>query len=126
MFESTNLSRIVKFTLLTSAQMAMAESWLELKAKVFKVFADPTRLRILEILRNGDANVSTIVERLGMKQSTVSQHLRLLKECGVVNTRRVGREIYYSLISNKVVEILDKGDELLSETVETLASCVCP
>lgn len=104
----------------------MAESWLELKAKVFKVFADPTRLRILEILRGGDANVSTIVERLGMKQSTVSQHLRLLKECGVVNTRRVGREIYYSLISSKVVEILDKGDELVSETVETLASCVCP
>jgi ArsR family transcriptional regulator len=106
--------------------MQTNETWLELKAKTFKVFADPTRLRILEVLREGEFNVSAIMEKLGLKQSTVSQHLRMLKECGVVATRKEGREIYYSLKSDKVITILDEGDELLTQTIEELTSCVCP
>ncbi len=102
------------------------DTWLELKAKTFKVFADPTRLRILELLREGEFNVSTIMEKLGLKQSTVSQHLRMLKECGVVTSRKEGREIYYRLKSEKVIKILDEGDELLASTIEELTSCVCP
>ncbi len=102
------------------------QRWLELKAKTFKVFADPTRLRILELLREGESNVSAMMERLNLKQSTVSQHLRMLKECGIVAARRDGREVYYRLKSDKVLEILDTGDELLSQTIEELTSCVCP
>ena len=101
------------------------QRWLELKAKTFKVFADPTRLRILELLREGESNVSAMMERLNLKQSTVSQHLRMLKECGIVAARRDGREVYYRLKSDKVLEILDTGDELLSQTIEELTSCVC-
>ncbi len=102
------------------------ETWLELKAKTFKVFADPTRLKILETLREGERNVSSIMEKLGLKQSTVSQHLRMLKDCGVVASRKEGREIYYRLKTDKVTKILDEGDELLTLTLEDLTSCVCP
>jgi len=101
-------------------------TYLELKAKTFKVFADPTRLRILEVLRSGEKNVSAIMERLNLRQSTVSQQLRMLKECGVVSSRREGREVYYRLKNEQVTEILDEIDELLTITVEDLASCVCP
>ncbi len=102
------------------------DTWLELKAKTFKVFADPTRLRILEALREGEKNVSSIIEKLELKQSTVSQHLRMLKECGVVSSRKNGREIHYRLRTDKVTKILDDGDELLTLTIEDLTSCVCP
>jgi ArsR family transcriptional regulator len=114
------------FVFINLLVMQPNETWLELKAKTFKVFADPTRLRILEVLREGEFNVSAIMEKLGLKQSTVSQHLRMLKECGVVTTRKEGREIYYSLKSDKVIKILDEGDELLAHTIEELTSCVCP
>jgi ArsR family transcriptional regulator len=97
----------------------------ELKAKVFKVFSDPTRLRILEHLKNGEANVSQLCEGLDLKQSTVSQHLRMLKECGAVMARKEGREIFYSIRDPKFVEMLDLGDEVLVLTVEDMMSCVC-
>lgn len=98
---------------------------LELKAKLFKVFSDPTRLRILEYLKNGEANVSQLCEGLNLKQSTVSQHLRMLKDCGAVTARKEGREIFYSIRDSKVVEMLELGEELLLLTVEDMMSCVC-
>jgi ArsR family transcriptional regulator len=98
---------------------------LELKAKVFQVFSDPNRLRILGLLREKGYNVSEIMERLNLKQSTVSQHLRLLRDCGVVTTRKEGREIIYSIRDEKVVEMLDLGEKLLVLTIEDLMLCVC-
>jgi len=98
---------------------------LELKAKVFKVFSDPTRLKILEVLREKERNVTEIMDILSMKQSTVSQHLRMLKECGVVNSRRNGREVIYSISDEIINEILDMGERLLVITVENMMTCVC-
>ncbi len=98
---------------------------LELKAKVFKVFSDPTRLKILEVLREKERNVTEIMEILDMKQSTVSQHLRMLKECGVVDSRRNGREVIYSIPDEMINEILDMGERLLVLTVENMMTCVC-
>jgi ArsR family transcriptional regulator len=97
----------------------------ELKAKVFKVFSDPTRLRILEHLKNGEANVTHLCDVLSLKQSTVSQHLRMLKECGAVTARKDGREIFYSIRDPKFVKMLDLGDEVLVLTIEDMMSCIC-
>lgn len=98
---------------------------LELKAKVFKVFSDPTRLRILELLRKKERNVSEIMKLLDLKQSTVSQHLRMLKDCGVVTGRKESREVIYSIKDKKVKEVLDAGEKLLVLTVEDMMECVC-
>jgi DNA-binding transcriptional ArsR family regulator len=98
---------------------------LELKAKVFKVFSDPNRIRILELLREKECNVSEMIEHLNLKQSTVSQHLRLLKDCGVVNTKKEGREITYSIRDKKVEDMLDLGEKLLVLTIEDLMVCIC-
>lgn len=97
----------------------------EFKAKLFKVFSDPTRLRILEHLKDGEANVTQICESLNLKQSTVSQHLRMLKECGAVVARKDGREIFYTIRDPKVVKMLELGEELLVLTIEDMMSCVC-
>ncbi len=101
------------------------ESWNSLKAKIFKVFSDPNRLRIIELIAEEELNVSEIVRRLNMKQSTVSQHLRILKDCGLVSTRRNGKEVYYKIKSERIKELLKLGDEILVEIVESFVSCTC-
>lgn len=98
---------------------------LEMQAKVFKVFSDPNRLRILEHLKENECNVSTLCRRLKMKQSTVSQHLRLLKDCGAVVAERNGREVTYSIRDKKVFEMLELSEELLMLMAEDLMKCVC-
>jgi DNA-binding transcriptional ArsR family regulator len=66
-------------------------------AQIFAVLADPSRLRILQVLRRGEAIVSTIVEELGMKQPNVSKHLGVLAQAGLLSRRRDGNEIYYAI-----------------------------
>ncbi len=98
---------------------------LELKSKVFKIFSDPTRLRILEVLRENESNVSDLIERLDLKQSTVSQHLKMLKDCGAVDNWKNGRESIYKVRDARIGAIMDLGEELLVLTIEDMANCVC-
>ena len=66
-------------------------------ARLFGLLSDPTRLRILMLLAEGERNVSQLCRKLGSPQPTVSHHLGLLRMGEMVNTRRNGKEIFYSL-----------------------------
>lgn len=71
-------------------------------ADVLKVLAHPVRLNIVEtLITKGPTNVTTMYERLGMPQSTVSQHLAKLKAAKVVSGTRKGLEIYYEVVDNR-------------------------
>ncbi len=96
---------------------------LELKAKLFRGFADPTRLSILESLREGERTVGVIAEAIGQSQSNVSNHLSCLKECGLVVARRNGKSIFYSLSSDSVQGLLKDGDIVLDEVRGCVRSC---
>jgi DNA-binding transcriptional ArsR family regulator len=96
---------------------------LEAKAKMFRGFADPTRLSILESLRNGGRTVGAIVEATGQGQSNVSNHLSCLKECGLVTSKRDGKSIYYSIASERVRCLLEDGDEVVAEVGERMSRC---
>jgi DNA-binding transcriptional ArsR family regulator len=61
------------------------------------LIADPTRLAILEVLKQGEVPVGQIVERVGIQQSGVSRHLRILHEAGVVRVRADGQRRLYAL-----------------------------
>lgn len=63
----------------------------------FETLADPTRRRIVEVLRNGEKQVGEIVERAGIHQSGVSRHLRILHESGFVSVRPDGQHRIYAL-----------------------------
>ena len=77
-------------------------------AKVFKIIGDPTRLKILEALKeNGDFNVTCIAEVCGISQSATSHQLSVLKENRLVKSRRSGKQIYYSLDDTHVVQLLE-------------------
>ena len=70
---------------------------METQLNPFQALADPTRLRIVEALRNGERQVNDIVEQAGIHQSGVSRHLRILHEAGFVSMRPDGQRRLYSL-----------------------------
>lgn len=90
------------------------DGMIEEQATVFNVFADPTRLKLVRFLcrqRTPDALcVNALAERLGVTQSAVSQHLRVLKGLGLVKGERRGNRIHYSVIP----EVLARCRELVS------------
>ena len=84
-------------------------------ADFFKVFGDPTRVRILSALHHSELCVCDLSALLGMSQSAVSHQLRVLKAARLVKNRREGKVIYYALMDHHVKEILDVGSQHLDE-----------
>ncbi|EPP14540.1 transcriptional regulator [Megasphaera sp. NM10] len=84
-------------------------------ADVFKVLGDPTRLRILRVLMNQEVCVRDIADELGMGQSAVSHQLRILRDARLVQFRRDGKTVYYSLADAHVFTLLDVGLEHVAE-----------
>jgi len=77
--------------------MARQYRQVEPLARIFRILGDPTRLRILMLLSDGPRNVSDLCKRLKMPQPTVSHHLGLLRMGELVDTRRNGKQVFYSL-----------------------------
>jgi len=80
-------------------------------AELFKVLADPTRLRILSMLADGEQCVHRIAESMQMSQPAVSHHLRMLRVSRVVAYRREGRHVYYRLDDGHVDALLRQALE---------------
>ncbi|HCY9027129.1 ArsR/SmtB family transcription factor [Enterococcus faecalis] len=80
-------------------------------SQLYKVLSDPTRLRILLLLKEGEHNVTEISEQLGMEQSAVSHQLKLLRDSRVVKARREGKTIFYTLDDHHVIDILNQTFE---------------
>jgi DNA-binding transcriptional ArsR family regulator len=104
--------------------MLMQLQRLSLKAKLFRGLGDSTRLSILEALRNGEKTTSEIVTDTGQSQSNVSNHLSCLLDCGLVQNRRQGKNMFYSLRNKKVSKILEECDAILSEVARGIYECV--
>lgn len=77
------------------------------KADLFKALAHPARIRILELLREGEKNVGELQDALGLEGSSVSQQLAVLRARNLVATRKVGNSIYYRIHDPKINDILD-------------------
>ncbi|MBO3839484.1 MAG: metalloregulator ArsR/SmtB family transcription factor [Thermoproteota archaeon] len=73
-------------------------------AKVFKALADQTRLRILSIIESESMMITGIVEKFNLSQPTVSYHIRILENAGLVKTVKKGREVYCSLVKKGVLK----------------------
>lgn len=84
-------------------------------AELFKVFGDPTRIRILYTLLQGELCVQEIADRLSMTQSAISHQLRILKQMALVRFRREGKTVYYSLADDHVATIMAQGLEHVLE-----------
>jgi DNA-binding transcriptional ArsR family regulator len=84
-------------------------------AEFFKVFGDPTRLKILFLLEQGELGVNAITDTLGMQQSTISQQLKLLRARRLVRFRKEGRNVLYRLNDEHIHSILALGMEHYEE-----------
>lgn len=98
-------------------------SSIDLQAKLFRGFADPSRLALLEALREGERTVSELVETTGFTQPNVSNHLACLRDCGLVTVRQQGRFAYYSLSDNRVAKLLLLADDLLADVAKGVYEC---
>lgn len=87
----------------------LSEADAERLAELMQALASPVRLRILSALRGGPMTVTELTERLALGQTTVSNHLRLLRHLSLVSGDRRGRHIHYALFDEHVVELLDEA-----------------
>ncbi|MCC7371827.1 MAG: winged helix-turn-helix transcriptional regulator [Chloroflexi bacterium] len=101
----------------------MSEALRVYKAELFKALGHPTRIRILELLREGESSVSDLQASLDVEASVVSQQLAVLRARRIVQTRKVGSNVYYRVRDPQVWQILDAGRELfVSNLAELRAS----
>lgn len=96
---------------------------LSLKAKLFRGLADPSRLAILEALREGERTVSEIVAATGLTQPNASGHLACLRDCGLVTSRQEGRFVYYSLADPRIEHLLRSAEGILADVAAEIYAC---
>jgi DNA-binding transcriptional ArsR family regulator len=96
---------------------------LALTTKFFRALGAPSRLKILDSLLDGEKNVGELVELVGSSQGRVSNHLACLKQCGLVNTRREGKFIYYSIADEEVHRLLEVSQSMIARNAEQIWAC---
>jgi DNA-binding transcriptional ArsR family regulator len=90
----------------------------ETKAALFRTLGHPARVRILELLREGERSVGALQESLGLDSGGTSQHLAALRRVGVVETRREGTSVYYRAAGPEVYELLDAGRSVVARALQ--------
>ena len=96
----------------------------DLVAKYFRGLGEPTRLRILELLRDeGELSVGELVQRLGVPQPKVSNHLACLRWCGFIEARREHRVVFNRIADKRVLKMLELAHALLADNEEHVAAC---
>jgi DNA-binding transcriptional ArsR family regulator len=77
------------------------------KAEIFQALAHPTRIAIVETLRDGEMPAGKLIEKLELEQANASQHLAILRTKMIVVSRKVGNQVFYSLRDPALIEVLD-------------------
>jgi len=96
---------------------------LQLKAKLFRGLADPSRLSILEVLRDGPRTVTDLVNMTGLSQPNVSNHLSCLRDCGLVRGTQNGRQVIYEIADDRILTLLHNGEEILADSAKGVYEC---
>src|SRR5436190_19597150 len=85
----------------------MQDTLRQFKADFFQALAHPTRIAIVEQLREGELSAGTIIERLGIEQANASQHLAVLRAKNILVNRKAGNQVFYSVRDPRIIEVLD-------------------
>src|SRR5947209_840818 len=87
----------------------------EVKAAFFRALGHPARVRILELLHDGERSVGSLQADLGLDSGGTSQHLAALRRIGLVTPRREGTSVFYRVDDERTFELLDLAREILSQ-----------
>lgn len=85
----------------------MPDQLREFKARIFQALAHPTRVAIVEVLRDGELPAGAIIDKLGLEQANASQHLAVLRSKNIVVGRKEGNQVFYALRDPLLIEVLD-------------------
>jgi DNA-binding transcriptional ArsR family regulator len=85
----------------------MGNALRQFKSEIFQGLANPTRIAIVELLRDGELSAGVLIEKLGIEQANASQHLAVLRAKQIVVNRRSGNQVYYSIRDHALIEVLD-------------------
>lgn len=97
--------------------MPFSEPIYVLKGEFFRVLGHPARVRILELLREGEHSVGELQEALGLDSSGTSQHLGALRRQGLLESRREGTSVYYSVRDPRVFQLLETARQILGSNL---------
>ena len=84
----------------------MQDALRRFKADIFQALAHPTRIAILESLSGGELSAGALIEKLGMEQANVSQHLAVLRTKQLVSNRKAGNQVFYSVRDPIILKVL--------------------
>ncbi len=85
----------------------MSNALRQFKAAIFQALAHPTRIAVLDLLRDKELPVSVIIERLGLEPANASQHFAVLRARHIVTRRKEGSQVFYSVRDPLILEVLD-------------------
>jgi DNA-binding transcriptional ArsR family regulator len=97
----------------------LKNNFYNIHADICKTISNPNRQAILDMMRSGEITVTELVNKTGISQANLSQHLAILRSKGVVNTRRDGNNIYYSISNMKIIQAYDLISEVLQESFQS-------
>lgn len=102
----------------------MLDSMRQFKAGIFQALAHPTRVAIVEFLSQGEMSVGRLCEKVGLEQANASQHLAVLRNKHIVETRKEGNQIFYRLRDPLLGEVLERMRQYffahMNEAIEML------
>jgi DNA-binding transcriptional ArsR family regulator len=94
----------------------------QMKAEFFRILGHPVRVRILELLKDGERTVGDLQHELQMDSGGTSQHLGVLRKHGILEGRRVGTSVYYTVRDPRIFQLLEVARQILtSSLIETQA-----
>ncbi len=85
----------------------MGDDLRRFKSEIFQALANPTRIAIVEALRDGELSAGKLIEKLGIEQANASQHLAVLRAKHVLVNRKAGNQVFYSIRDAALIEVLD-------------------
>ena len=106
-----------------SSMTDMKRVGMQVRAKLFRGLSDLSRLRVLEVLRDGSLSAGEVVKRTGLSQPNASMHLACLAECGLVARERRGKFVHYEIADKRVVKLLDQAEDLLLQVGPLIEAC---
>ena len=91
---------------MSSTIKPMPDSLRRFKADIFQALAHPTRIAIIELLVEGELSAGELIDKLGMEQANISQHLAVLRAKQLVVNRKSGNQVFYSVRDRIIIEVL--------------------
>ena len=89
----------------------------QVKADFFKTLAHPARIRVLELLRNGELSVGELIPEVGLEASHLSQQLAVLRRANILQTRKNGTTVRYSVTDERIFDLLEVAKAIITSTL---------